>query len=532
MAKYHSLFFIAILLLVAVKLQDAKKDVWMIAVDDLRPELGCYGADGMIKTPTIDSLASLSMVFERAYCQVAVCSPSRASLLTGRRPDTNHVWRIATDEYWRMFTNATTIPQYFKENGYTSIGMGKIFHPGLPSGNDDIRYSWSLPYFHGNNKVEAKRNSWHSFENIADNDLRDGQVADKAVKTIQEIKLNRTKGDNTPFFLATGFHKPHLPFYAPSKYYDMYPPADEIPLPKNSDAPTGMPPIAWSVSGELRSYSDMNKYNLPECHSNANASISGEKCHVSDADARLLRRGYHAAQSYTDAQIGKVMAELVHQGLENSTIIVLWADHGWKLGEHNMWAKHTNFEDDTHVPFILRVPGVTDSGMRTDALVELIDIFPSVTELAGIPVPPLCPADNKDLLTCVEGSSVVPLLKDPKQEWKKGAFSQFSRPDSGLSSIPGKPPFKSSNHGEDVMGYALRVDAYRFVEWYGFDRDTAKPNWSDVWGTELYNHTMPVKFFNDENENLAKQESMKDKVAELRKMLQAGWRVAMPPTRK
>ena len=221
--------------------------------------------------------------------------PSRAFLLTGRRPDTNRVWKIAGDEYWRKFTNATTIPQYFKE------------------------------------------------------------------------------------FLATGFHKPHLPFYAPSKYYDMYPPADEIPLPKNPDAPTCIPPIAWSVSGELRGHTDMKKYDLPECYSDVNASISGEKCHVSDADAQLLRRGYHTAQSYTDA----------HQGLENGTIIVFWADHGWKLGEHNMWAKYTNFEDDTHVPFILRVPGVTDSGMHSDALVELIDIFPSVTELAGIPVPPL-----------------------------------------------------------------------------------------------------------------------------------------------
>ena len=146
MAKYHSLFFVAIVFSVVAKLQGAKKDVWMIAVDDMRPELRCYGED-MVHTPIIDFLASLSMVFERAYCQVAVCNPSRGSLLTGRRPDTNHVWIIAGDEYWRKFTNATTIPQYFKENGYTSIGMGKIFHPGLPSSNDDIKYSWSLPYF-------------------------------------------------------------------------------------------------------------------------------------------------------------------------------------------------------------------------------------------------------------------------------------------------------------------------------------------------------------------------------------------------
>ncbi len=518
-----------LVLLVILKLQDAIKDVLFIAVDDLRTELGCYGED-LAKTPHIDALAATSMVFERAYCQVAVCSPSRTSLLTGRRPDTNHVWRITNSQYWRVFTNATTIPQYFKENGYRSIGMGKIFHPGLPNGNDDIKYSWSLPYFYGDNKVVNHHNSWHSFEKISDNDLRDGQIADTAVDTLKEIKQNRTKGDSTPFFLATGFHKPHLPFYAPSKYYDMYPLADQIPLPENPNAPSDMPPIAWCTSDNIRShYRDMKRYGLPECKRDGSASMTGEKCRISDSDARLLRRGYYASVSYTDAQIGRVLAELENQGLATNTIIVLWSDHGWKLGEHNMWEKHSNFEDDTHVPFMLRVPGVTDSGMRTDALVELIDIFPSLAELAGLTVPPLCPEDNKDLLTCVEGNSVAPLLKAPKQEWKKAAFSQYARPYSGLSSIPGKPPLKTSNRKEDVMGYAIRVDNYRFVEWYGFNHETAKPNWSDIWGTELYNHSMPVKFFNDENENLAKLASMTEKVEELRKMLQAGWTAAMPP---
>lgn len=508
--------------------QHAKKDVLVIAVDDLRTELSSYG-EYSAKTPHIDALAATSMVFERAYCQVAICSPSRASLLTGRRPDTNHVWKISGDEYWRTFTNATTIPQYFKENGYKSIGMGKIFHPGAPSGHDDIKYSWSLPYFHGNNKVSSG-NSWHSFENISDNDLRDGQIADKAVETLKEIKLNRTKGDKTPFFLATGFHKPHLPFFAPSKYYDMYPPADEISLPMNPNAPKDMPPIAWCTSVGLRSrYADTKKYDSHECTNNATVSMTGDKCHFSDTDTRLLRRGYYACLSYTDAQVGRVLAELESQGLAANTIIVLWADHGWKLGEHNMWTKMTNLEDDTHVPFMLRVPGVTDSGMRTDALVELIDIFPTLTELAGLSLPPLCPEDDKDLLACVEGSSAASLLKDPKQEWKKAAFSQFPRPYVGLSSIPNKPSFKASNKLEDVMGYALRVDTYRFVEWYGFDREAAKPNWTDIWGTELYNHTMPVRSFNDENENLANLANMTEKVQDFRKMLQAGWRAAMPP---
>ena len=418
MAK-SNVFLLAAVLLATLAPLDTKKDVLFIAVDDLRPDLSFYG-ETIAKTPNLDALAAKSMIFERAYCQVATCSPSRTALLTGRRPDTNHVWIISPDEYWRMFTNATSIPQYFKENGYRSMGMGKIFHPGLPSGKDDGNYSWSYPYFHGHNKVSLKaRNSWNSFENISDSDLRDGQIADKAIEYIQTINMNRTKGDMTPFFLAVGFHKPHLPFYAPSKYYDIYPPAEEIGLAKNPNAPNKMPPIAWAASGEMRNYADMHMFNLSECYDNATASMTGKQCHISDSVAHQLRRGYHACQTYTDAQIGRVLDEFQAKGLAKDAIIVLWGDHGWKLGEHNMWGKHTNLEDDTHVPFLLRVPGVTDGGMRTDALVELIDMFPTVTELAGLPVPPLCPADNKDMLTCVEGTSVAPLLKDPKQKWKK-----------------------------------------------------------------------------------------------------------------
>ena len=521
------LLLLGLLLLSSASQKHALKDVLFIAVDDLRTQLSCYG-ENAAKTPHIDTLAAQSMVFERAYCQVAVCSPSRTSLLTGRRPDTNHVWRIADDQYWRTFTNATTIPQYFKENGYISIGMGKIFHPGRPNGFDDKNYSWSLPYFHGNNKVSS-HDCWHSFENISESDLRDGQTADKAVETIKQIKQNRTKGDNKPFFLAAGFHKPHLPFFAPSKYYDMYPAAKEIALPKNPAAPVGIPPIAWSSSFEIRGYSNMKAYNSPQCKDDAQASMYGKECHFSDTDSRILRKAYYAALSYTDAQIGRVLAELKTQGLDNNTIIVFWADHGWKLGEHNMWGKFTNLEDDTHVPFTIRVPGVTDSGMRTAALVELIDIFPSLTELAGLPVPPLCAPDIKDVLACVEGSSVAPLFKDPKQQWKKAAFSQYPRPQAGLSTIPNMPAFKDSNDLEDVMGYAVRVDTYRFVEWYSFDHVNGKPKFDTVWGTELYDHSTPVAFFNDENTNLAKQANMTDKVKELRAMLKAGWRAALPP---
>ena len=506
-----------------------KKNVLFFAIDDLRPELGTYGVD-FVKSPNIDKLASQSMVFERAYCQVALCSPSRTSLLTGRRPDTNHVWVIAKDEYWRDFTNATTIPQYFKENGYISAGMGKIFHPGAANGHDDVAYSWSVPYFHAPADNAPNHTSWYSFD-TDDSNLWDGKIASYAVNTLNEIKQNRSKGDNRPFFVAVGFHKPHLPWYCAKKYYDMYPPAEQIAPPMNPDVPKDFPPIARGFS-HIGSYVDTKQFypNMTKCHTNVQASFSIDECGISEDYARVLRRAYYSCVTYTDAQVGRVIDALESMGFADDTIIVLWGDHGWQLGEHNHWAKMTNFEDATRVPFMVKVPGVTDGGKRTKALVELIDIFPTLTELAGLPVPPLCPADpnTKQPLVCVEGTSLTPLLKDPNQMLKKAAFSQYPRPASGMTVIPNKPAFDTTEHNENVMGYTMRVDQYRFTEWYRFNHTTATPNFTDIWGTELYNHTEPTVFFNDENVNMADQTDMQDLVKSLRKMLQAGWRAAIP----
>lgn len=530
---FFQLFSLCLLIL-SVTTAAQKKNVLFIAVDDLRPELNTYG-HANIKSPNIDALASKSIVFERSYCQVAVCSPSRASLLTGRRPDTNHVWKIADDEYWRTVpnaTNATTIPQYFKNNGYISIGMGKIFHPGPPSGNDDDKYSWSpegLPYFHAQEDDSvAKGTAWYDFDR-PDNRLRDGMIADHAVDVLQQIKHNRTKGDNRSFFLAVGFHKPHLPFYCPSKYFDLYPSIEDTKLPDNPDAPKDMPSVAFSVWGELKGYSDIKVlYNGTKCRSTEEA-ITAKDCHLPESKTKELRRAYYSCVSYTDAQIGRVLEALETEGFDKDTVVVLWADHGWQLGEHNEWCKHTNFEDATHVPFILHVPGVTNKGVRTSALVELVDIFPSLAEMAGLDVPDMCTTHSGKSIACVEGVSVAPLLKDPSIPWKKAVFSQYPRPDGGLKQLPGYPPFSSNEHGENVMGYTMRVDEYRFTEWYKFNRTTSTPDFNKIYGTELYDHRNVTSFFNDENVNIAANEDMVTTVAQLRKMLQAGWRAALPP---
>ena len=445
------------------------------------------------------------------------------------------MWTISADEYWRKFTNATTIPQYFKENGYISIGMGKVFHPGAPNGNDDSMYSWSpegLPYYHSPIEKDYgpgnKTSSWWSFEGFKDNQLPDGQIADNAVSVLKQLAQNRSNGDDRPFFLAVGFHKPHMPLYAPDRYFDMYPTVSETKLPDNPNAPNGMPDIAWSTWATFRSWDDMKViFNKTDCVHDAEA-IHSQECQMPDDKSREIRRAYYSCVSYTDVQVGKILKELTTQGFDDNTIIVLWGDHGWQLGEHNEWAKFTNFEDAVHVPFILHVPGMTDNGMRSNALVELIDIFPSLTELAGLAVPNICPEGSNDQLTCIEGTSVAPLLKDPSMEWKKAAFSQYPRPSSGLPQIPGHPAFPSGEHGESVMGYTIRVDKFRFTEWYGFNRTEGKPRFEEIWGTELYNHTHPTVFFNDENENLASKQEMQSVVMQLRKQLQAGWRAALP----
>eukprot|EP00117_Sycon_ciliatum_P027848 scpid89841/ scgid22523/ Iduronate 2-sulfatase; Alpha-L-iduronate sulfate sulfatase; Iduronate 2-sulfatase 42 kDa chain; Iduronate 2-sulfatase 14 kDa chain len=512
-----------------------RKNILFLAIDDLRPSLGSYGVKEVI-SPNIDQLAAKSMQFNRAYCQVALCSPSRTSLLTGRRPDTTHVWLIDNDEYWRNQVNATTIPQYFKENGYISIGMGKIFHPGAPSGNDDVAHSWSpegLPYYHSPVEHQYGPNNhtrmWWAFEGFEDNQLPDGQIADNALNVLEQLKTNETEhGEERPFFLAVGFHKPHVPFYAPKKYFDMYPPQPKISLPVNPNPPSNLPYVAWTTWASLFNWDDIQAMfkGREDCITNYTIAYK-EECRMPNDDIQGMRRGYYAAMTYTDAQVGKVMSKLTELGYADDTIVVLWGDHGWQLGEHGEFGKFTNFEDATRVPFLLHVPGVTESGMQSDALVELIDIYPTLTDLAGLPQPELCPTHSHNISVCVEGISAAPLLKDPKQQWKKGAFSQYARPNSGIFYIPDhkypNPP------RESVMGYSIRTDKWRFTEWVRFNRTLAIANWTDVWGTELYDHSTPTTNFNDENVNRAYDKSTEEVIAQLKDMLVAGWRDALPP---
>ncbi len=486
-------------------------NVLFIAVDDLRPQLGCYG-EKLVKSPHIDRLASEGTVFLRAYCQQAVCSPSRTSLLTGRRPDTTKVYDLNT-HFRKYLPDVVTLPQHFKQHGYHTQSFSKIYHGGL-----DDPQSWSVKswfptkpnYGKPENielmnryRAEAREKnqklkggyilekdkktgtrlkinprrvrpqrgpSWED-PDVADADLRDGQTTDVVIQT-----LGKLKGQDKPFFIAAGFYKPHLPFVAPKRYFDLYKHVD-LPLAPNPFAPKGAPPFALTSFGELRNYSDIPR-----------------KGPVTQAKAQELVLAYHACVSYVDAQIGKLLDELDRLDLADNTVVILWGDHGWQLGEHGIWCKHTNFETSTHSPLIIRVPGQKAAGARCNALVEFVDIYPSLCEACGLPLP-----DG------LEGTSFRPLLDHPDRTWKKAAFSQYPRGAKGVGPI---------------MGYSARTDRWRCTLWLPRAK-ARKKDWRRV---ELYDHR------NDpmENVNVAGKNENAAVVEELTRLIQAGWRAALP----
>lgn len=441
-----------------------KMNVLFIAVDDLRPELGSYG-NGLVVSPNIDQLAADGLLFERAYCQQAVCSPSRTSLLTGLRPDSTHVYDLNT-HFRSTVPNVVTLPQHFKNNGYYTTWWGKIFHAALL---DPVSWTeqgkrlepednWRA-YVRQDSKEKAAQNNGGgpAFEiaDVPDNAYPDGQITDNAIKALNRIK-------DKPFFLAVGFYKPHLPFNAPKKYWDLYDPAD-FKLPEHRYPPENAPALASTNWGELRAY-----YGIP-----AEENLTEEQ-------ALQLIHGYHACVSYADAQVGRLLQELKALGLDKNTIVVLWGDHGWKLADYGQWCKHTNFEIDTRAPLIVKVPGMKTKGQKTKALVEFVDIYPSLCELAGLPQP-----------EHLQGTSFVPLLSEPDLSWKKFAISQYPR------------------EKEKIMGYSIRTDRYRYTKW----QDTSNPN--NVIATELYDlHKYPRG-----NVNVVNQSEYRETIQQLDTLL-------------
>lgn len=414
-----------------------RPNVLFIAVDDMKVELNCYGQKHVI-SPNIDRLAAQGTLFERAYCQQSVCNPSRASVMTGLRPDTLKVWDLPT-HFRTHHPDVVTLPQLFMKNGYFAQGIGKIFHNWRQDDWKGDEVSWSVPSFlhyatHGADKpmvdgklppnlVSGKRGS--ECRDVPDNAYYDGRIAEKAIDELRAIKQRRQ-----PFFLAVGFWKPHLPFNAPKKYWDRYE-RKKVPLPKVLTPPKDVPAIALTKD-----------------------RIDGKR------DRELLRElnhGHLAAMTYLDTQIGKVLNELDALGLRKNTIIVFWSDHGLHLGEHGLLRKTTVFDVDARVPMIVSAPGL-QGGQRTKSLVELLDIYPTLADLCDLKP-----------LGKLEGKSLVPILKNPKATVKPVALTQTPRPNYPR----GKSP--------KIMGYSIRAERFRYTEWREFE--TGK-----VEATELYDH--------------------------------------------
>lgn len=425
-----------------------KFNVLMIMADDFRPELASYGSAAI--TPNLDRLARQSLQFRQAYCQQAVCNPSRSSMLTGLRPDTLGLWNNGT-HFRELNPDVMTLPLWFRQHGYTTRCVGKIFHNWHTKIKGDPQ-SWSSPEFlhyanHGDDKALvagelptnkaslAPRNygavPLYECRDVPDEAYYDGRVAAEAVRVLNEIR-------NKPFFLAVGFWKPHAPFNAPKKYWDMY---DRDKLPKlDSNRPVGAPEIAFHDSREI-------------------LGIAPNQINLTEEQMAEIRHGYFANISYLDAQLGKVLDALQNSGVADHTIITFAGDHGYHLGEHGLWAKTSNFEYDARVPLLMSIPGMKTRGKTTQSLVELVDLFPTLVDLAQLPYP-----------ARLDGKSLKPLIEDTQAEVKPAAFTQHPRP-AYFDREPERVP--------KVMGYSVQTAQGRYTQWR---------NWKtgEIMAEELY----------------------------------------------
>jgi len=469
-----------------------RTNVLLITISDLRPDLGCYG-HGVVQSPHIDALAERGTVFTRAYCQFASASQSRSSYLTGLRPDTTRIYDSQT-HFRKHLPDVVTLPQCFKQAGYVTTSFGRTYHNGLndipswsiaawfpptpdgatdwntPANADRQRRFWARLEARGWHNALLRRSraelglSWES-RDVADDALPDGLTAKTAIQALRTLK-------DQPFFLSIGLQKPHLPLVVPKRYFDLYA-KKKIEIPDYAPPPAKVPSIALHSNQVLRNYKD-----IPE------------EGPIPEAKALELIRAYYAGISFADAQVGRILKALDRLGLRENTIVVLASDVGWQLGNHGLWHKHSNFEKATRNTLIVSSPGAKRRGVKSDSLVELVDLYPTLGQLAGLNLP-------KDL----EGRSFAPLLDDPSRKIKSAAFSQFPRNVEGVGT---------------VMGYTIRTERYRYTNWRAMD--AAKT----FRAAELYDYlTDPL-----ETSNVVDHPDYAKTRRELHSKLNSGWRAA------
>ncbi|XP_017058050.1 iduronate 2-sulfatase [Drosophila ficusphila] len=481
MTTARLLFSLMIPVLLEAVLPPRRPNVVMVIFDDLRPVLGSYG-DPLASTPYLDTFARGSHVFTRAYSQQSLCAPSRNSLLTGRRPDTLHLYDFYS--YWRTFTgNFTTLPQYFKEHGYYTYSCGKVFHPGLSSNNtDDYPLSWSAPAFRPRTEQFMNSPVCPDREGILRKNLIcPVDLQTQPYKTLPDIESvaealrfveSRKNNNREPFFLAMGFHKPHINFRFPRQFLSRFRLSQFFNYTEDRLKPPDMPAVAWNPFTDVRARDDFK-------HSN----ISFPYGPISRHQAAQIRQGYYASVAYVDDLFGKLI-----EGLNlDETVVVVLGDHGWSLGEHAEWAKYSNFEVALRVPLIIRSPQFPVSQTKFyHGITELLDVFPTLVDLAALPKLPTC--QDSLQLTCGEGKSLYFQLMGLGRAEEHVALSQYPRP--GM--LPTKHPNsdKPKLRNIKIMGYSLRTDVYRYTLWVRFHSQNFSRDWHDVYGEELYDHRL------------------------------------------
>ena len=460
--KSHSVTTLLLLVLVLGTARHVgavdRPNILLLLVDDLKPALGCYG-DVAAKTPCIDELAGRGLRFDLAYCNQAVCAPSRFTLMLGSHSTTTGLYGLGS-QLRDLVPNAVTLPQYLAKHGYATESLGKVFHIG--HGNNGDSRSFSVPHFKDkvieyldpastdggkltreealftNQKLGQIRSlpRGAAFESPMANDIdyADGRVAAETIRRLQAA-ADRRSANGTPFFITAGFVRPHLPFSAPRKYWKLHDPS-KLPMPKNEQPPQNAPAVAVKKGGEIKAYKPVP-----------------EQGRIGEQLKRKLIHGYYASASFVDAQIGKVIRELDRLNLADNTIIVLWGDHGFHLGDLGIWTKHTNYEQANRIPILVVAPGVTKPNSSTLQLAETVDIYPTLVELAGLPKP-TGPQP-------ISGVSLVPVLRDPSKRIRDHAFHAYPR---------------------QKLGRAIRTERYRLVEWKNHSRPTNQAEY------ELYDY--------------------------------------------
>lgn len=461
-----------------------KKNILFIICDDLKPALNCYGYKQVL-SQNIDRLAHKGIVFDNNFCQYPVCGPSRQSFLSGMRPNSTGVYgnELVTDEQMR---GKPSLPKYLKDNGYYTMSVGKVYHN--PTVQD--LGAWSeAPQSTGTHIYKLQKNIDKMAEiekkgiaegksaeeirteklvactedaDVSDEDYTEGQECNMAIGKLRQRAIDKSH----PFFLAVGFYRPHYPFVAPKKYWDMYD-RSHLNLADNPFRPKNAKYI-------------LDKNYEPLCY----GDVPKKEPFDEDLQRRMLH-GYYACISYVDAQVGKLLDELDSLKLADDTIIIFIGDNGFHLGDHGLWGKFTHFEETARVPLIISVPGMTSS-KHSPALAEFVDIYPTLCELNGLSIP-----------KHTEGSSLMPVLQSPSITWKRAAFTQY-------------------NLG-DAWGLSLRIERYRFTKWTS--HKTAQ-----VLDLELYDHAVDP----EENENIAHYPQNEKIVEELQKIMHAGWKGARP----